>query len=154
MKVKGDTSDELFNTILKEVQKQSKGYVAPLHIFKAVQAAVTSETFAHGMVRERELFTELMVNPQSRALQYFFFSERKTSTLPDEFGTSKKINPINTAGVIGKSSFIFLFLFALLFVFVYLYLFNFYHIFDYLLVLFLSWLLCYYYYCIYTFALY
>ena len=61
----------------------STGTVAPLAIFKAVQAAAVFQSFPEGLKKERELFEELVKGPQSKALQYFFFSERRVSTLPE-----------------------------------------------------------------------
>ena len=50
---------------------------------KAIRAASTSSSFDAGMEAERELFAELMAGPQAKALQYFFFAERKCSKVPD-----------------------------------------------------------------------
>jgi 3-hydroxyacyl-CoA dehydrogenase len=68
------------------VRKSSRGMLAPGNIVRAVGAAVEcgpgAEGFARGLRREGELFTELAKGPQARALQYFFFSERKVNTAP------------------------------------------------------------------------
>jgi 3-hydroxyacyl-CoA dehydrogenase len=101
MPVKGDTSDELFKNLYEEVNKKSRGFKAPLNIFKAVQAAATCDSFGDGMQKERDLFSELLKGPQSKALQYFFFSERKSSTLPPDIKVDTPPNPIESVGIIG-----------------------------------------------------
>ena len=78
-----DYSEEAFRMLYDSVKKNAKGAVAPLSIFKAVQAAVVYQSFPEGLKREKELFEELVKGPQSKALQYFFFSERRVSTLPE-----------------------------------------------------------------------
>jgi 3-hydroxyacyl-CoA dehydrogenase len=50
---------------------------------KAVRAASTAASFAGGEAAERALFAELMGGAQARALQYFFFAERKVGKIPD-----------------------------------------------------------------------
>lgn len=60
--------------------RKMRGYFAPERIIAAVQAA-TELPFAQGMKRERELFTECMQSPESRALRHVFFAERQAAKL-------------------------------------------------------------------------
>lgn len=50
---------------------------------KAARAASTSPSFEAGLGAERDLFADLMSGPQAKALQYFFYAERKSSKIPD-----------------------------------------------------------------------
>jgi 3-hydroxyacyl-CoA dehydrogenase len=101
MAVKGDVSEELFKNLYGEVFKQSRGFVAPLSILEAIKAAATSESFEEGLQKERELFEGLMKGPQSKALQYIFFSERRSSTLPADIVSTVTPAPIVSAAVVG-----------------------------------------------------
>ena len=82
--VHGDTSEELFRALLDGLNKSTKGAAAPLGVFKAVQAAAVFRSFPEGMKKETELFDELARGPQAKALQYFFFSERRVGTVPED----------------------------------------------------------------------
>jgi 3-hydroxyacyl-CoA dehydrogenase len=73
---------EVFANFRKSVARQTRGFRAPEHIVKAVEAAV-SLPFADGIKRERELFAELMSSPESKAQRYFFFAEREAAKIPD-----------------------------------------------------------------------
>src|SRR5436190_4610167 len=69
---------EIFSEFRKCVARQTRGYRAPENGLKAVEAAVTLP-FDQGMLRERELFGELMSSPESKAQRYFFFAEREAA---------------------------------------------------------------------------
>lgn len=56
---------------------------AALCAVKAVRAASTTPSFEAGMEAERALFADLMEGTQAKALQYFFFAERKCGKVPD-----------------------------------------------------------------------
>ena len=62
--------------------RQTRGFRAPENCIKAVEAAVELP-FDQGIKRERELFTELMNSPESKAQRYFFFAEREAAKIPD-----------------------------------------------------------------------
>jgi 3-hydroxyacyl-CoA dehydrogenase len=64
------------------VARQTRGFRAPEHCIRAVEAAVALP-FAQGLARERELFQELMSSPESKAQRYFFFAEREAAKIPD-----------------------------------------------------------------------
>jgi 3-hydroxyacyl-CoA dehydrogenase len=73
---------ELFAAFRKSVARQTRGFRAPEHCIRAVEAAVALP-FAQGLARERELFQELMSSPESKAQRYFFFAEREAAKIPD-----------------------------------------------------------------------
>src|SRR6266849_5944941 len=90
---------EVFANFRKSVARQTRGFRAPENIVKAVEAAV-SLPFAEGIKRERELFTELMSSPESKAQRYFFFAEREAAKIPDVAGDTPA-KEIKKAAVIG-----------------------------------------------------
>ena len=55
--------------------RKTRGYFAPERIISAVQAAV-GKSFEEGMNRERDLFIECMLSPESLALRHVFFADR------------------------------------------------------------------------------
>ena len=73
---------EVFAAFRKSVARQTRGFRAPENCIKAVEAAVALP-FAQGLVRERELFAELMSSAESKAQRYFFFAEREAAKIPD-----------------------------------------------------------------------
>ena len=109
--VQGDTSEELFRTLLDGLKKSAKGAAAPLAIFKAVQAAAVFRSFPDGMKKEKELFEELAKGPQAKALQYFFFSERRVAAVPEDVlqrqpRAATPVAPTKSAAVVGGGAFI------------------------------------------------
>jgi 3-hydroxyacyl-CoA dehydrogenase len=73
---------EIFAEFRKSVARQTRGFRAPENCIRAVEAAVELP-FDQGIKRERELFTELMNSPESKAQRYFFFAEREAAKIPD-----------------------------------------------------------------------
>ena len=77
-------------------------YPAPLACIDAVAAAV-GKPFEAGLKRERELFTTLMLSPESAALRHIFQAERAASHILDvPDGTPTR--PIAKIGVIGAGT--------------------------------------------------
>ncbi|HCR79925.1 MAG TPA: 3-hydroxyacyl-CoA dehydrogenase, partial [Alcanivorax sp.] len=69
---------------------------------KAVQAAVELP-FDEGMKRERELFAELLVSPESRAQRHVFFAEREVAKVPGlPKDTAKR--DVKSAAIIGAGT--------------------------------------------------
>src|SRR5256712_883821 len=93
---------EVFANFRKSVSRQTRGFKAPEGIVKAVEAAV-SLPFAEGIKRERELFTELMSSPESKAQRYFFFAEREAAKIPD-VPADTPAKDIKKAAVIGAGT--------------------------------------------------
>src|SRR5712691_6042984 len=93
---------EVFANFRKSVARQTRGFKAPEGIVKAVEAAV-SLPFADGIKRERELFTELMSSPESKAQRYFFFAEREAAKIPD-VPADTPAKDIKKAAIIGAGT--------------------------------------------------
>lgn len=83
------------------IAKRSRGLIAPLKAFEAVEAARLP--FAEGLRREAELFTECLHSDQSKALIHVFFGEREVGKVP---GISKEtpLLPIRRAAVVGAGT--------------------------------------------------
>ena len=93
---------EIFAEFRKSVARQTRGFRAPENCIKAVEAAVELP-FEQGIKRERELFTELMNSPESKAQRYFFFAEREAAKIPDVPGDTPA-KDIKKAAVIGAGT--------------------------------------------------
>ncbi|MBA3771321.1 MAG: enoyl-CoA hydratase/isomerase family protein [Ramlibacter sp.] len=65
------------------VKGMAKNIPAPAKCVDAVEASTTRKKFDDGMAFEREIFTNLMFTPESRALRHIFMAERATSKIPD-----------------------------------------------------------------------
>jgi 3-hydroxyacyl-CoA dehydrogenase len=99
--VKKEDAD-LFTNYEKSIARKQRGFKAPFHCIKAVQAAVELP-FDEGMKRERELFAELLVSPESRAQRHVFFAEREVAKVPGlPKDTAKR--EINSAAIIGAGT--------------------------------------------------
>ncbi len=93
---------EVFANFRKSIARQTRGFRAPENIVKAVEAAV-SLPFDEGIKRERELFTELLNSPESKAQRYFFFAEREAAKIPD-VGADVAPKDVRKAAVIGAGT--------------------------------------------------
>jgi 3-hydroxyacyl-CoA dehydrogenase len=74
--------DAYFQFARNMVRGMSKNFPAPLKCVDAVEAATTMK-FEDGLALERELFINLMLTPESRALRHIFAAERAASKIPD-----------------------------------------------------------------------
>jgi 3-hydroxyacyl-CoA dehydrogenase len=77
-------------------------YPAPLACLEAVAAAV-DRPFDAGLKRERELFTTLMLSPESAALRHVFQAERAASHILD-VPNDTPARPVRKVGVIGAGT--------------------------------------------------
>jgi 3-hydroxyacyl-CoA dehydrogenase len=93
---------EIFSEFRKANARAMRGFRAPENCIKAVEAAVTLP-FDEGIKRERELFTELMNSPESKAQRYFFFAEREAAKIPD-VPADVPAKDIKKAAVIGAGT--------------------------------------------------
>lgn len=93
---------EIYAGFMKKNAKAFRGFQAPVNIVKAIEAAAELP-FDQGIVRERELFEDLMAGSQSGAQRNFFFAERQTTKIPD-VPSDTPILPIKTVGVIGAGT--------------------------------------------------
>jgi 3-hydroxyacyl-CoA dehydrogenase len=92
----------LFDEFRKENARKFRGFDAPEANIKAIEAAV-AKPYEEGVLDERRLFMELMTGVQSRAQQYFFFSERKAAKI-EGLPEDTKPREIKRVGVIGAGT--------------------------------------------------
>lgn len=95
--------DAYFGFAEQMVKGMAKNLPAPLKCLQAVQAATTSASFDEGLLRERELFEQLLISPESRALCHVFFAERAASKIPD-VPADTPTREIKTVGIIGAGT--------------------------------------------------
>ena len=93
---------EIFENFRKKNARKFRGFKAPENIIKAVEAAVELP-MDEAMTRERDLFMELMMSPESAAQRYVFFAERQTAKVPD-VPKDTPTRAINRVGVIGAGT--------------------------------------------------
>jgi 3-hydroxyacyl-CoA dehydrogenase len=86
--------DATYDTVLKK----GRGQISPAIAVRAVQAA-SELSFDAGMLRERELFIELMGTDQRKGMIHAFFNERAVGNLPELKGVAPR--PLKAIGVIG-----------------------------------------------------
>lgn len=93
---------DFFATYEAGIARRLRGFKAPFHIIRAVEAAATLP-FAEGMQREAQLFQELMSSSESRAQRHVFFAEREVAKVP---GLPKDVTQreIKSAAVIGAGT--------------------------------------------------
>ena len=84
------------------VGAMAKGYPAPLKCIDAVAASV-DKPFDEGLRIERELFTQLLMGPESQALRHAFFAERAAAKIPDVPEDTPR-RPLAKVAVIGAGT--------------------------------------------------
>ena len=92
----------MFEEYAKSIARKQRGFLAPFQCIKAVQAA-TELPFAEGMKREREIFVELQVSPQSKAQRHVFFAEREVARIPG-LPADQPTREIKSVGVLGAGT--------------------------------------------------
>jgi 3-hydroxyacyl-CoA dehydrogenase len=99
VKIDFPNADAFFQFARNSVGPLAKNFPAPLKCIDAVAAAV-SRPFDEGLVLERELFTQLVQTPESRALRHAFFAERAAAKIPDvpENTPARKIASVAVIG--------------------------------------------------------
>lgn len=93
---------EVFAEFAKANARSFRGFKAPGHIIKAVQAAADLP-YTEGIKREMALFLELVMSPESMAQQYVFFAQRETVKVPDVPADTPG-RPVRKVGVIGAGT--------------------------------------------------
>jgi 3-hydroxyacyl-CoA dehydrogenase len=94
---------ESFLQFARNMVKAAAGpYPAPLACVEAVAASV-GQPFEAGLKRERELFTTLMLSPESAALRHVFQAERAAARV-DGVPDDTPIRPIRKVGVVGAGT--------------------------------------------------
>ncbi len=91
-----------FNSRATRSKAAAGRYPAPVACVEAVAAAF-DRPFDAGMKRERELFSALMLSPESAALRHVFQAERAASHILDVPGDTPT-RPIRKVGVIGAGT--------------------------------------------------
>ena len=94
-----DAQDGLFDQFEHSIARKQRGFKAPFSCIKAVKAAVELP-FDKGVERERELFFELLVSPESAAQRHVFFAERELAKVPglDKNTPKREINQVAVIG--------------------------------------------------------
>jgi 3-hydroxyacyl-CoA dehydrogenase len=96
------THEAFFQFARNTVKAVAGHYPAPLACVDAVAAAFDGP-FEAGFKRERELFTALMLSPESMALRHLFQSERAASHI-DDVPSGTATRPMRKVGVIGAGT--------------------------------------------------
>ncbi len=96
------TAEAFFQFARNSVKAVAGPYPAPLACVEAVAAAV-EVPFDAGLKRERELFTMLMLSPESAALRHVFQAERAASKIQG-VPVDTPVRPIRKVGVIGAGT--------------------------------------------------
>ncbi len=94
--------DAYFQFARNMVGAMSKNYPAPLKCIEAVEAAA-SKKFEEGMATERQIFINLMMTSESRALRHLFLGERAASKIPD-IDSSVQQREIKSVAIIGAGT--------------------------------------------------
>jgi 3-hydroxyacyl-CoA dehydrogenase len=102
LKLDMPNADAFFQFARNTVKTAAGPYPAPLACVEAVAAAVEMP-FDAGLKRERQLFTTLMLSPESAALRHVFQAERAASHILD-VPDDTPIRPIAKIGVIGAGT--------------------------------------------------
>jgi len=95
-------AESFFQFARNTVKSVAGPYPAPMACVEAVAAAVDMP-FEAGLKRERELFTTLMLSPESAALRHVFQAERAASHILD-VPHDTPIRPIAKVGVVGAGT--------------------------------------------------
>ncbi|HWS75679.1 MAG TPA: 3-hydroxyacyl-CoA dehydrogenase NAD-binding domain-containing protein [Quisquiliibacterium sp.] len=93
---------EIFANFRKANARKFRGFMAPEHNIRCVEAAVNLP-FDEGLKVERELFGELMASTQSAAQRYVFFAEREVWKIPD-VPADTPVVPVKKVGIIGAGT--------------------------------------------------
>ncbi|MEI8157636.1 MAG: 3-hydroxyacyl-CoA dehydrogenase NAD-binding domain-containing protein [Burkholderiales bacterium] len=102
LKCKHPLGDAYFQFARNMVKGMSKNFPAPAKCVDIVEIA-TKKKFDDGMVAEREIFINLMLTPESKALRHLFLAERAASKIPDVPADTAQ-RAINSIAVIGAGT--------------------------------------------------
>jgi 3-hydroxyacyl-CoA dehydrogenase len=102
LKLDMPNAEAFFQFARNTVKAVAGPYPAPLACVEAVAAAV-EKPFDLGLKQERELFTTLMLSPESAALRHVFQAERAASHILD-VPDDTPVRPIAKVGVIGAGT--------------------------------------------------
>ncbi|MEO8385002.1 MAG: 3-hydroxyacyl-CoA dehydrogenase NAD-binding domain-containing protein [Betaproteobacteria bacterium] len=102
MKIALPDAATYFAAARARVAAGSKHFPAPLKCVDAIEAAVQLD-IDEGLAREFQLFSELVVTPESAALRHAFFAERAASKISD-VPEATPVRPIKSVAVIGAGT--------------------------------------------------
>lgn len=88
-----------FESYRKKLGQRARGQIAQDRIVTCVEAAVNLP-MDEGLQRERELFTECVTSPQSRAMRHVFFAEREAAKIKD-LSPGTPVRDIKRVAIIG-----------------------------------------------------
>ncbi len=94
--------DAYFQFARNTASAMARNLPAPVKCVDSVQNA-TRLSFEDGMLREREMFINLMWTPQSRALRHLFAAERAVAKIPDVPEDTPK-RTVASVGVVGAGT--------------------------------------------------
>jgi 3-hydroxyacyl-CoA dehydrogenase len=94
---------EIFADFRKANAKKFRGFLAPEHIIRCIEATLSDRSFDEALVYERSLFDELMADSQSAAQRHVFFAERQAAKV-DGLPEGTAILPVNQVAVIGAGT--------------------------------------------------
>ncbi|HEY6511347.1 MAG TPA: 3-hydroxyacyl-CoA dehydrogenase NAD-binding domain-containing protein [Burkholderiaceae bacterium] len=99
LKVSHPNADAYFQFARNTVKAMARNFPAPPKCVDAVQGSVTKK-FDDGMVYELDLFKQLMLTPECKALRHAFFGERAASKIPDvpEDTPQRKVQKVAVIG--------------------------------------------------------
>lgn len=92
----------LFEDFRKANAWKFRGFKAPESIIRSVEAALTLP-FEKAMAYERELFDELLADPQSAAQRHVFFAERQAAKV-DDISPDTPTLKVEKIGVVGAGT--------------------------------------------------
>lgn len=93
---------EFFDTYRRKFASRARGQIAPDRIISAVEAAVILP-LEQGLVRERELFMELLQSPESHAMRHIFFATRAAAKL-EGLPVETPVRDIQRVAIIGAGT--------------------------------------------------
>jgi 3-hydroxyacyl-CoA dehydrogenase len=101
-KIEAERGSPVFDEKRAWIKKRHPGEHAPLRCVDAIEIAFNLP-FDEGLMRERELFGEALMDAQGQALIHVFFAEREVAKIP---GLSPDVKPreIGTAGIVGAGT--------------------------------------------------
>ena len=101
-RVRHPEAEAFLGFVRTSVKSMSGPFPAPLKCVEAVAASLKLP-FEQGLANEKQLFTELMFGPESRALRHFFFGERAAAKIPD-VPEDTPLRPVSRIGIIGAGT--------------------------------------------------
>ena len=102
LKCRHPQGDAYFQFARNMVKGMSKNFPAPAKFVDIVEIA-TKKKFDEGMAAEREIFMNLMLTAESKALRHLFLAERAASKIPDVPADTPQ-RAINSIAVIGAGT--------------------------------------------------